>query len=131
MVGLIIVGHGQFAKGMYSALSLLNGDCPGLVCIDFEEGTAFEDLCEQLNKEIEAFQDQMVIVLTDIPGGSPFKAAALATYHYQNVRALTGMNFPVLMELALSKEYCENIDELLDQSIEHAKEALTKVVLEV
>lgn len=130
MVGLILVGHGNFATGMHSALRLLNGECDGLVSIDFEEGTSFEDLCEQLNKEIEKFKDNKVIILTDLPGGSPFKAAALATFQYDYVKALTGINFPVLMEIALSKDYTDDIDQLLSQSITNAREALMEIKLE-
>lgn len=131
MVGMIIVGHGNFATGMHSALRLLNGECDDLISIDFQEGTSFEDLCEQLNMEIEKFGDNEVIVLTDLPGGSPFKAAAMATFTYKNVCALTGINFPVLMEIVLSKDYTDNIDTLIDKAIDNAREALMKVALEV
>lgn len=131
MTGLILVGHGNFASGMHSALRLLNGECEGLTSIDFQEGTSFENLCEQLNQVIEGYKEQMVIVLTDLPGGSPFKAAALATFQYKNVRALTGINFPVLMEIALSKDYTDDIDALIDKSIENGREALMKVALEL
>ena len=80
MTGLIICGHGDFAAGMYSSLKLLNGECEHLVCISFQEGTSFEDLCDTVNKEVERFIDGNVIILTDLPGGSPFKAAAMATF---------------------------------------------------
>lgn len=131
MVGLIIAGHGNFATGMYSALRLLGGECEGCRSIDFLEGTSFETLCEQLNNEIEQFGNHNVIVLTDLPGGSPFKAAAMATFHYKNVRALTGINFPVMMEIALSKDYADDIDVLLEKAIDHAREALMRVSLEI
>lgn len=130
MVGVLIVGHGNFASGMHSALRLLNGECESLVSIDFHEGTSFEDLCEKVNKEIESFKENMVIVLTDLPGGSPFKAAAMATFTYENVRALTGINFPVLLELVLSKDYCDNVDELINKAINNAREALMQLSLE-
>lgn len=130
MVGVIIAGHGNFATGMHSALRLLNGECESLTSIDFQEGTSFEDLCEQVNKEIEKFGENKVIVLTDLPGGSPFKAAAMATFTYKHVRALTGINFPVLMEIVLSKEYCDDIDILIDKAIDNARDALMKVALD-
>lgn len=130
MIGLILIGHGNFASGMHSTLRLLNGECADLISIDFLEGTSFEDLCEQVNSEIERFSTNQVIILTDLPGGSPFKAAALATFQYPNVKALTGINFPILLELALSKEYSDNLVELIDTCLKHAKEALKKVALE-
>ena len=76
------------------------------------------------------FENDKVIILTDLPGGSPFKAAALATFHYDHVKALTGINFPVLMEIALSKDYTEDIDQLIAQSIVNAREALMEIKLE-
>ncbi|MEG0526564.1 MAG: PTS fructose transporter subunit IIA, partial [Longicatena sp.] len=53
MIGIIVSGHGNFATGMNSAMKLLNGDCKELRCIDFLEGTSFEDLCDTLNQMIE------------------------------------------------------------------------------
>lgn len=131
MVGIILVGHGHFASGMKSALQLLAGDCEGLSCIDFLEGTSFEDLCIEVNTEIAHFKDERVIVLTDLPSGSPCKASALATYYNKNVRAISGVNFPIVLELALAKDYCDDIDELLETSIKNAQDSLMKVVLEV
>ena len=82
MTGLIICGHGDFAAGMYSSLKLLNGECEHLVCIGFQEGTSLEDLCDTMNKEVEKFIDGNVIILTDLPGGSPFKAVSYTHLHY-------------------------------------------------
>ena len=130
MTGLIICGHGDFAAGMYSSLKLLNGECEHLVCISFQEGTSFEDLCDTVNKEVERFIDGNVIILTDLPGGSPFKAAAMATFQYGYASAVTGTNFPLLLDLVLSRDYAEDVDQLLDQSIDNAREALMKMSLE-
>ena len=121
MTGLIICGHGDFAAGMYSSLKLLNGECEHLVCISFQEGTSFEDLCDTMNKEVERFIDGNVIILTDLPGGSP---------QYDYARAVTGTNFPLLLDLVLSRDYAEDVDQLLDQSIDNAREALMKMSLE-
>lgn len=46
------------------------------------------------------------------------------------VKALTGINFPVLMEIALSKDYTDDIEQLLSQSITNAREALMEIKLE-
>ena len=127
MTGLIICCHCDFAAGMYSSLKLLNGECEHLVCISFQEGTSFEDLCDTMNKEVERFIDGNVIILTDLPGGSPFKAAAMATFQYDYARAVTGTHFPLLV---LSRDYAEDVDQLLDQSIDNAREALMKMSLE-
>lgn len=111
-------------------LEAVNWECEHLVCISFQEGTSFEDLCDTVNKEVERFIDGNVIILTDLPGGSPFKAAAMATFQYGYARAVTGTNFPLLLDLVLSRDYAEDVDQLLDQSIDNAREALMKMSLE-
>ena len=73
MTGLSSAVMAIFAAGMYSSLKLLNGECEHLVCISFQEGTSFEDLCDTVNKEVERFIDGNVIILTDLPGGSLLK----------------------------------------------------------
>lgn len=131
MIGIIVSGHGNFATGMNSAMKLLNGDCEELRCIDFLEGTSFEDLCDTLNQMIEDMNMDHIIVLTDLPGGSPFKAAALATVKYPHVKAMTGINCPLMLELVLGKDYTDDVDALIKKATENAKDALMEIKLEL
>ena len=131
MIGVILSGHGQFASGMNSSLKLLNGTCEELVCIDFHEGTSFEDLCDNLDQIIEELKMEEIIVLTDLPGGSPCKAAALATVKYPHVKAMTGTNFPLLLEIVLGKDYAENAQSLIEKPQENARDALMQIILDL
>ena len=54
----------------------------------------------------------------------------MATFQYDYARAVTGTNFPLLLDLVLSRDYAEDVDQLLDQSIDNAREALMKMSLE-
>ena len=69
MTGLIICGHGDFAAGMYSSLKLLNGECEHLVCISFQEGTSFEDLCDTVIRKWKGLSTEMSLSSLTLPGG--------------------------------------------------------------
>ena len=38
MTAIIITGHGQFASGIHSALTLISGTSPDVHAVNFEEG---------------------------------------------------------------------------------------------
>lgn len=129
MIKVILTGHGHFASGMRSSLELLNGPSLDVVDIDFKAGDSFEELGNSINKIVTDNIEDEWIILTDIPGGSPFKAAALAKINNPKIQVCSGCNLPLLMEIILSKDYAENIEILIDGAIENSKQSLTKLVL--
>ncbi|WP_040214993.1 PTS sugar transporter subunit IIA [Clostridium polynesiense] len=129
MINIIIVGHGNFGPGLHSALRLLNGDSEGVTSLAFSAGESFEKLCEKINAEVSKNGDSETIILTDIPGGSPFKAAAMAAFGNHNVKAITGTNFPLLLELELGKAFAEDAESLINSALNNAKETMYQVQL--
>ncbi len=120
---VLIVGHGYYASGLKSSLELLNGISEDVLALDFKEGDSFEDLSLQVENIVKNITTNWII-LTDIQGGSPFKAAALSKMKYQNVQVCSGVNLPLLMEIVLTKNFNENIDELVKTAVTNCKESI-------
>ena len=76
MVGLLVTGHGHFATGLGSALQLIAGTADNLAFVDFEADHSTETLTNNLSNALDGLKGcDGVLVLADLAGGSPFKAA--------------------------------------------------------
>ena len=69
-----------------------------------------------------------MIVLSDLYGGSVNQEVIKQTEKYKNIRIVTGMNFPLLLELAVRLENGIS-DEELNSVIEESKNQLMLVDL--
>ena len=89
MTGIIITGHGSFASGLSANVKLLAGNQTELTALDFTDQKTPEQLEKELAAAIETYgRSSVIIILTDIMGGTPYmKAAALSV---KNVPAGTG-----------------------------------------
>lgn len=123
----VVCGHGLFGTGLHEAMKLLCGDDERVRSLDFRAGDSFDELAERL----EALVDDEVptIVCVDVQGGSPFKAAALAKMRHDNVRVVSGTNFPLLLGLVFPDEETDDADELLARAVESARSALVTLEL--
>lgn len=101
MVGLLVTGHGHFATGLGSALQLIAGNAENLAFVDFEADHSTEILTENLNKALDEMKTcDGVLVLADLAGGSPFKAAVecKAARPEQPIEVVAGTNLSMLVE---------------------------------
>ena len=98
MVTVILVSHGGMAKGMVESTTMLIGDQPDLDFITFEPGEGPDDLTAKVEKRLkEELEKGDVIIMTDIPNGTPFNCVSRLMEHYK-FRHLTGMNLPMVIE---------------------------------
>ncbi len=103
MIGLLITGHGSFATGLSSSLQLITGIRDHIVYVDFEEGHSTDTLAENLNRGLDQLKDcDGVLVLSDLAGGSPFKASVECKYARpdQKIEVVGGSSLPMLITAA-------------------------------
>ena len=109
MVGFVLSGHGTFASGVSSALSMVAGDQPHVSVVTFEvddAGSYPERLRAAVEREVVACEG--VVVFVDLLGGTPFNQAMLLGAEYDSVRIVTGANLPMLIETV----FLRNMGEL-------------------
>ena len=74
MIGLVVTGHGHFADGIHTSAQMIAGENEYVRYINFEEGMSPEQLAEKFNAAFDEFRTcDGVVVLSDLPGGSPFR----------------------------------------------------------
>lgn len=106
MTGIIFTGHGTFASGMHSAVSLLAGESDCILSVDFP-GDNVALLKEKLQAAISILlqkQCQQILILCDILSGSPFHTAVTVSQGYANISIIYGIHLALAVELCLNAE---------------------------
>lgn len=116
MIGIVIVAHGGLAREYLSAIEHVVGVQSGIRAISIEADHVREtkeaEICDAAN---EVDQGQGVVLVTDIFGGSPSNLSLLAC-RPEDRRILYGMNLPMLIKLAKSRQL--SVPEAVRASLE-------------
>lgn len=123
MIGLIIAGHGEFAKGINSVIELVAGKQELVETVDFLESHSTGDLKNNIKNAISNMNAEGTLVFTDIPGGSPFKMAVELSMENEGIEVIAGTNVPMIMEILFDRE---NVDlvELKNRAMETGKKQI-------
>jgi len=118
MVGIVIVSHGAMANGMLDAARMIVGEQEGMLAVSLEEMEDVEGLIEKIAAAVEKVDTgDGVLVLVDVFGASPFNASARLTLTRDKMDVITGMNLPMLLELAIHRQG-SSLDELVKIALE-------------
>ncbi len=134
MLGLLITGHGHFATGLNSSLELIAGAQPNVALVDFEADHSIETLKENLTKAFDSLKEyDGVLVLSDLPGGSPFKTAVELKYERpdQAIEVIAGTNLPLLIASSTMTSVFENPLDLAEAMIPEGKDSIIRFELAV
>jgi PTS system mannose-specific IIA component len=123
VIGVVVVTHGQLATELVNAAETIVGDLPrfAAVSIGWHEDTqdARDEIAEAVGR---VQQDQGVLILTDMFGGTPSNLAM--TFLAQgNVEVITGVNLPMLIKLASTTEPADLLQVARDMR-EHGRNAI-------
>lgn len=105
MAKIILTGHGEFASGLASALSMVAGDVLAFSAITFTQDDA-QTYPETLAKAIEdGIKNQgSVLVFCDLKGGTPFNCAMLQAAEDGRIEVVAGVNLPTLIETVFAHQ---------------------------
>lgn len=113
MVGIIVTGHGHFANGLTSALSLIAGAQENYKEITFEEGKNPDDLTTEIQAAItELNTDNGVFIFTDLKGGTPHQKSVLLSMSNENVFVFAGTNVAMLLEASFMRTMDTDVADL-------------------
>ncbi len=105
MIGFIIIGHGKFASGIYSACKSYRRNYCNIRVIDFLGNDVFK-----LDNSIkEAFNGlskyESIVIFCDLYEGSPFKTIINNSNYNNNYIVLSGVNLPIVLEAITIGQY--------------------------
>lgn len=127
MIGLVVTGHGNFGSGLTSSVNLIAGEPANYEYVDFTVEKTPEILEDELREAFDRLKEcEGIIVLSDLPGGSPFKVAATLAQGYKDVYVLGGTNLPMIAELTMARTMIEDVNALVDMAINTGKDQIVK-----
>ena len=132
MIGLLVTGHGHFATGLGSSLKLIAGEQENVEFVNFEEGHSIEVLKDNLVNALEKLSAcDGVLVLSDLPGGSPFKTAVELKFERsaQPLEVIAGTNLPLLIASSTMTAVFQSPLDLAEAMIPEGKDSIVRFEL--
>ena len=120
MIGFIVTGHGNFATGITSAVTLVTGITDGVIACDFDDMSSFDSIRVKLEKAVEELKDyDDIVIFCDLLSGTPFNQALdmKVSTHNEKIHIIYGSNLPLLIEAILSGTNgadMERIEEIVE-----------------
>ena len=107
MIGIILASHGTIAKGMFESAKMFFGnDIEQFTYVSLDSAQTADELEESLRQSIhEVNKGDGVIVLADLFGGTPCNRAIQCMEGDTHI--ISGVNFPILLELLGARQYNE------------------------
>lgn len=122
MIGVIVSGHGHFATGITSALSLILGEQENYVTVDFPETDTATELENNIAKAIESLNAcENILIFTDLLSGSPFNMAIMQAMKNDKIKVLYGTNLGMLVECVMKRNMGSEFDTLVNEAVEIGK----------
>lgn len=121
MYEVLVVSHGTLAKGFNEATKMILGSEINYLGLD-DDG--IEIFHERLKEKIEAIKDKnkKVLILADLFGGTPFNKSLYEASSDSDVRVISGINLPMLIEAIMREK--SNIDEVALEIVESTKDSI-------
>lgn len=121
---IILASHGELAKGMKNTLNMIVGDQANIKAYSaYDEENI--DFVSDINKEIQNRNDEELIIVTDVMGGSVNNAMTELVLKNPDVFLVTGMNLPFVLSLAT---YCGCVDfEAINNLVIEGRKGLINV----
>jgi mannose PTS system EIIA component len=104
LFGVVVVTHGQLATELVNAAEMIVGELSGFAAVSIGWHDDVETAREAISAAIgRVARPAGVIVLTDMFGGTPANLG-LPFLEEQKVEVITGVNLPMLLKLAGTRE---------------------------
>ena len=134
MIGIVVTGHGLFAEGMHSSAKMIAGENENIKYVCFEDGMGLEELGEKLSAAYtELAGNDGIVVLSDLPGGSPFKTAVECSMAHpdKKIVVLAGTNLPMIITASTMLSFEEDPQALADELMFEGKDNIVRFELAV
>lgn len=112
---LVLVSHGGFAEGLKTSLAMFAGDkMDQVIAVGLQNGKSVDDFAIDFKAAMAPLkEDDSVVVLADIVGGSPLTTACGVLEELGKLDTavvLGGMNLPMALTSVVMKDAIEGAD---------------------
>lgn len=126
MIHIILISHGPFCEGLLASLNMITGEQEAMSAVALQPGETAEHYRGRLKEEIDLhYQDQGIMVLCDITGGTPYNSIGYLARDYK-VGLITGMNLPMAAAMVLERDEDSTLEDLLQIGIDPENAGIKK-----
>ncbi len=123
MIGILVATHGEFSKGLLNAVELVYGKQEQVETIGLFHGDGVEEFEERMKGMIEKLDTgDGVLALVDMVAGTPGNTIMRLIPKYENLRAIAGVNMPMLITAVSERDEADSLEDLcktcLDTGVE-------------
>lgn len=108
MVGIQIVSHGLFSKGLVDSLDMILGDTTGITYNTLGRESDLESFRGVVLESTQQLMNENgVIVFVDMFGATPYNAALYNSQYFtaDEYAVIAGFNLPLLIEAVMNREH--------------------------
>ena len=112
---ILIVGHGEYATGMKSAIKLLTGVDENIDAINLNEELTHNDYTIMVQEYVA--NNKELVIFADMTGGAPFQIASreiLLNEASENQFVIGGVSVGCILEVVMNTLVLNSEDELKD-----------------
>lgn len=132
---VLLVSHGTMAPGVHSVLRMLLGERDNVLSYSMEDGVSADAFMEGLENVIAPIgEDDSVVVLGDIVGGSPLTNTLNVLTQkglLAKTIALGGLSLPMAISTLMAVDDGVDDASLVENVMMEAREGVRQVVLEL
>ena len=128
---ILIVGHGEYATGMKSAIKLLTGVNNNIDAINLNEELTHDTYTTMVKEYVS--NNEELIIFADMTGGAPFQIASrevLLNESSDNQFVIGGVSVGCILEVVMNTLVLNSQDELkdiIDTAVNNIKE-MTSII---
>lgn len=97
---IIVASHGQFGEALIKSASMIMGKLENTTSLSLFDGEALEDFLHKSEQQLREYENEEIVVLVDIYGGTPCNVLTALTQKF-NHKVFTGVSLPMLIDLYL------------------------------
>ena len=132
MIGILVAAHGTYPSGIMNAANLILGEFENTDYIELTEGIDMDIFKEDYFNKVKTLdQGKGVIIFVDLMGATPFNTAGSLLGRFQEegieVRVITGVNLPMLLEGNFLREAHESVDTLYTDILNIGKDGIVEL----
>jgi mannose/fructose/sorbose-specific phosphotransferase system IIA component len=129
MIGIVLAAHGPLPEALLESADMILGDTENIFPLSLMPGDSLEGLIDRMRDAVQEVKDEQgVLILLDLFGGTPSNAAAFISQQIEGVHAVSGVNVPMLLETLLDRQTTENVQALAETATNSGTKGIVNVV---
>lgn len=130
MKQIILVTHGDFAKGILTSVKLVMGETDYIEYVSISAKETIPEITGMIKAKMKPYsKDTVTVIISDIAGGSTTRAAMELADTEKGIYLITGLNLGLLLEIAMHPLCGEQhlVRQALKNAIESSKNTMSLV----